>query len=242
MTCEFEAQIDDFIDGALGAAEAGAFAAHLRHCRSCAAAVADIRAIRGAARVLEPKAPPPEVWTKIAATLAAEDTRRFDTTFGGWQTLAAAAAVMFALGLGVWMAWQQFTAAAPPTTATAVAPAETTTPDPVAAESDASQFQLAEADFTTTIQGLEAIAKAESSALDPETAEVVTANLTVIDQAIGETRAALAAEPTNPLAQDSLFGALQSKVSLLQDTIALINEMRKGNPEGTARIVSGMNP
>ena len=31
------------------------------------------------------------------------------------------------------------------------------------------------------------------------------------------------------------------KVSLLQDTIALVNEMRKGNENGAARIVEGIN-
>ena len=42
------------------------------------------------------------------------------------------------------------------------------------------------------------------------------------------------------MAQESLFEALRNKVSLLQDTVTLINEMRKGNPEGTARVVSGL--
>ena len=48
-------------------------------------------------------------------------------------------------------------------------------------------------------------------------------------------------EPENDVAQQSLFEALRNKVALLQDTIALINEMRKGNQEGAARIVSGLN-
>ena len=48
-------------------------------------------------------------------------------------------------------------------------------------------------------------------------------------------------EPENDVAQQSLFEALRSKIALLQDTIALINEMRKGNQEGAARIVSGLN-
>jgi len=43
------------------------------------------------------------------------------------------------------------------------------------------------------------------------------------------------------VAQESLFGALRSKVALLQETLTLINEMRKGNQEGAARIVSGLN-
>ena len=42
----------------------------------------------------------------------------------------------------------------------------------------------------------------------------------------------------NELAQESLFEALRSKLALLQDMVALINEMRKGNQEGAARIVS----
>ena len=82
----------------------------------------------------------------------------------------------------------------------------------------------------------------EDTALDQETADILQANLTVIDGAIGESRAALQANPSSTLAQESLFSALQSKVSLLQNTIALINEMRKGNEAGAARIVSGMNP
>ena len=41
-------------------------------------------------------------------------------------------------------------------------------------------------------------------------------------------------------AQQSLFEALQSKLTLLKDMVALINEMRKGNQQEAARIVSGM--
>ena len=74
-----------------------------------------------------------------------------------------------------------------------------------------------------------------------ETADVLQANLTVLDGAIGESRDALQKEPENDVAQESLFEALRNKIALLQDIIALINEMRKGNQEGAARIVSGLN-
>ena len=104
-----------------------------------------------------------------------------------------------------------------------------------------AQFDLAEAQYTTAIAGLESIAKSEQAALDMETADVLQANLTVIDGAITESRAALQTEPDNPAARESLFDALRSKLELLQDVVALINEMRKGNPEGAARIVSGLN-
>ena len=105
----------------------------------------------------------------------------------------------------------------------------------------AAEYQLAEQDLTNTIVGLERIAADDRSTLDMETADVLKANLTVLDGAIGESRDALQKEPENDVAQESLFEALRSKIALLQDTIALINEMRKGNQEGAARIVSGLN-
>ena len=104
-----------------------------------------------------------------------------------------------------------------------------------------AEYQLAERNLTNTIEGLERITATDSTALDMETADVVKANLTVLDGAIGESREALQREPENDVAQESLFEALRNKVALLQDTIALINEMRKGNQEGAARIVSGLN-
>ena len=64
-------------------------------------------------------------------------------------------------------------------------------------------------------------------------------NLHVIDAAIAESRAALRTEPQSAPARDSLFDALKRKVALLQDTIALMNEMRKGNAAGAAQIIEG---
>ena len=99
----------------------------------------------------------------------------------------------------------------------------------------------AEGEYIQAISGLEAITSTAADTLDPETADVLKANLTVIDQAIGESRAALKTEPESQLAITSLFEALRSKVALLQDMVALINEMRQGNAEGAARIASGLN-
>ena len=61
-----------------------------------------------------------------------------------------------------------------------------------------------------------------------------------IDQAISESRAALRAEPASEPARESLIESFKAKMGLLQDTVALINEMRKGNDAGAARIVSGL--
>jgi hypothetical protein len=99
----------------------------------------------------------------------------------------------------------------------------------------------AEVTFTQAIASLEAIRQAEGAQLDPATAGVVQANIEVVDDAISQSRAALETNPDNEIAQESFFQALQSKVELLQNAIALINEMRQGDQAGAAAIVSGQN-
>jgi hypothetical protein len=93
----------------------------------------------------------------------------------------------------------------------------------------------------TGIAKLEETAKAGETVIDVQTAAMLKKNLELIDQAIAESRAALKAEPQSTVARDSLFNALRRKVSLLQDTVALMNEMRKGNAAGAAQVIEGVN-
>ena len=103
------------------------------------------------------------------------------------------------------------------------------------------ELRLAEQHYEKAIAGLEQIAKTEQGSLDPQVAALLQKNLGIIDQAIRDSRAALVQQPTSQLAQESLFEAFRRKVSLLQDTVALINEMRKGNQAGAARIIEKVN-
>jgi hypothetical protein len=103
-----------------------------------------------------------------------------------------------------------------------------------------TELRQAEAHYENAIKGLEAIATTEQSELDPRTAATLQKNLAVIDQAISESRAAVRLEPASEPAQQSLIEGFKTKIGLLQDTVALINEMRKGNEAGAARIVSGL--
>ena len=170
----------------------------------------------------------------MAAAVEAEPKPFFGLGGSWWRAFAPVAAMAVLVASLTWTAAQL--AVAPgerPATAPALAQNE-----PVSIE---AQYQLAERDLTTTIEGLERIAANDPNTLDMETADVLKANMTVLDGAIGESREALKKEPENDVAQESLFEALRNKVALLQDTIALINEMRKGNQEGAARIVSGLN-
>jgi hypothetical protein len=104
-----------------------------------------------------------------------------------------------------------------------------------------AELRAAEEHYDNAIRGLEQIANANKGSLDPGTAATLQKNLSVIDQAISESRAAVRAQPNSEPAQQSLLENFRMKVAVLQDAVALINEMRKGNEAGAARIVSGLN-
>ena len=110
------------------------------------------------------------------------------------------------------------------------------------AQSVEAELRAAETHYENAIKGLEQIANAGKGTLDPQTAATLQKNLSVVDQAISESRAALRVEPASEPAQQSLIDSFKTKMALLQDTVALINEMRKGNEAGAARIVSGLKP
>jgi hypothetical protein len=236
MSCrDYEAQIGDYVDGALGEAERASLESHLETCTSCRAMAADFSVIRAASQSLEAQVPPSHVWRKLAAAIEAEPKPLLGLGGSHWWRAFAPAAAMAVLVVALsWTAAQLVSV--PGERLARVTPATPSEPVSILAE-----YQRAEQDLTNTIEGLERIAATDRTALDMETADVLNANLTVLDGAIGDSREALKNEPENDVAQQSLFEALRSKVALLQDTIALINEMRKGNQEGAARIVSGLN-
>jgi hypothetical protein len=122
----------------------------------------------------------------------------------------------------------------------AVAPAPTADPNEAVATVQA-ELQLATEHYEKAIQQLEQIARSENGALDPQVASVLQRNLQVIDQAIDESRAALQTQPASADVQESLFDAMRSKVALLQQTVELINEMRKGNSAEAGRLIQGLN-
>jgi sugar-specific transcriptional regulator TrmB len=106
-------------------------------------------------------------------------------------------------------------------------------------ESVENELQLAAEHYEKAIAALEQVANQSDSPLDPEVTTQIRQNLAVIDKAIDDSRVALRSQPESQLAQESLFDAFRRKVALLQDTIALMNEMRKGNQAGAARIAEG---
>jgi hypothetical protein len=243
MTCQdLELDIGDYVDGTLDAAAVARVETHVRHCRSCQALVEDLRTLRGATRALEPQIAPAHLWPRIGAAIEADARQRpirrlFSVGAISWQPALSAAALVLVLAGGVWVSWRSVSTGE----RVSLSPSRNSS-DVVAALAPVDeQMQDAEQHYTSVIASLEQIAKTERTMLDTPVAAVVDQNLAVLDQAIGESRDALQKEPSSDLAQQSLFEAQRSKVALLQEMIALINEMRKGNQDGAARIVSGTN-
>jgi hypothetical protein len=239
MNCQdYEALIGDYVDGTIGEAQRASIESHLASCASCRAIVDDFRVIRATSLALQRQLPPADMWRKVSAAIEAEPKPLIGFGSGQWWRAFAPAVAMAILVAALTWTAAQLTVLPGERLArsTPVGPVGQTEPVSILAE-----YQLAERNLTNTIEGLERIAANDPTALDMETADVLKANLNVLDGAIGESREALKKEPENDVAQESLFEALRNKVALLQDTIALINEMRKGDQEGAARIVSGLN-
>ncbi len=245
MHCnQYREAIQDLADGTLGPVRRAELQTHLDHCDACSALGADLRKIRDAAAALDRPAPPDRVWLQIAGRLRQEG--RVVETAGPQRRrvalLALAAALVLMVGGSLWLLLPMKQAAS-----VAYGPADPGTPGPIdpagnagrgdAVQSIADDLKVAETHYQSAIVKLEQAAKANDGTIDAQTAKVLRTNLQVIDEAIAESRTALQQQPQSQPARDSLFEALRRKVSLLQDTIALMNEMRKGNSAGAAQII-----
>jgi len=247
MSCaQFEDAIGELVDSTLDPSARDALDRHLEGCAACRALVDDFRELRVRAAELPRQIPPNRVWSSIAAALDDDADAGSAATRGGvagewwrqasWRGLAAAAVIVIVAGTAVWM----LPDVQPPNDATAPIAADAEAAETII-ESVEVELRLAEEHYENAISGLEQIATFDEEWLDPDVSATFEKNLGVIDQAIAESRAALRDEPTNQVARESLFDVMWRKVTLLQDTIALVNEMRKGNEDGAARIVEGLN-
>ena len=247
MNChDYSDAIAEFVDGSLDPARQRELERHVEGCGACRALVADLKSIQAAAFTLDRLELPPHLLTALHTRIAQEPRPSsggrllaFPTSRTGRMAwLAAAAALLVVTTTGIW----SVTRPAPHVNdATAVATTATPADPNDAVASVQAELQLATEHYEKAIQQLEQIAQSENSALDPQVAAVFQRNLQVIDQAIGESRAALQTQPASADVQESLFDAMRSKVALLQQTVELINEMRKGNSAETGRLIQGLN-
>jgi anti-sigma factor RsiW len=241
MNCQdFELDIDDYVDGRLAPEPRARLETHLRGCAACRALAVDLRTLFDAIDTLEPQRPSPHVWTRIAAAVETEaDSSRLLGRLGlratSWHMAMSAAAIVCLLIGGTWLAFRDAASASRPVHH-AQAVSESSPLQPVGAVVDAAQ-----SDYASAITSLERIANTDADALDAPTATVVRNNLAVLDTAIRESQRALDTNPSSDVARESLFDALRTKVTLLQDTVALINDVRNDKAVGDTRTNSGTN-
>ena len=248
MACEkYLNSIQEAVDGTLGSIRRAELDQHLAECAACRALRHDLQRIHDAAADLPAIAPPDRAWLQIAGRLRLEGRIREDAApprqaarrpYVAW--LAIAAALVLAAGSAIVLLIPRDTAPAVTSAgSTASAPGGAGAPAPEAASAEAvNAVEAAQAQFEKAIADLEKVAKANQQALDANTSATIEKNLGILDQAIADNRAAVKSEPASVAARETLFDALRQKVSLLQDTISLINEMRKGNNAAAAQLVN----
>jgi putative zinc finger protein len=252
----YRESIHELVDGSIGAIRRADLERHLSDCAECRSLLSDMETIRNVADTLDPLEPPDGVWLQIAGRLRQEGRVTLPPALPPAPArhvalLAIAASLLLAVGAAIVMLLTEYR---PGNTATQPGSASATTAQPgdagadIGLESVEAEFRLAEQHYQNAIAKLEQAARLDQTAagqdpdaLDAQTAAMMQKHLQVIDQAIAESRSALRSEPSSAPARDSLFDALRRKVALLQDTIALMNEMRKGNSAGAAQIVDGLN-
>jgi len=240
----FAALVHDRVSGTAGAASQADLDAHLASCAACRSLLADLEAMRGAAAGLPDFTPRTEVWANLSQRLAGERAARPRPFWTGARVaLAMAATLVVAVTSSVWLLRGPATAPVPQASAVpAGAPAAAVIQSPQDLVQDVDEhLRIADEHYVKAIAGLEQVVKGGEGTLDPALAATLQKNLGVIDQAITESREAIKAQPNNQLAQTSLFEAFRQKVALLEDTVALINVMRKGDQAGAAKILGGLS-
>ena len=248
-----DATLNDYADGTLDSVERATVEPHLTMCAACRQTIEDLRDIARATGELGLREPPVRAWSRLERAIRLEPDESWRRTSSPaiagpealrhtwiarrrtFTWLAAAAALVLATAIGMRYAPVRHTDAPLVSAGTAGAIIAGD-----AAQSIETELRQAEAHYDNAIKGLEVIANSQQSDLDPRTAATLQKNLAVIDQAISESRAAVRSQPGSEPAQQSLIDGFKTKIGLLQDTVALINEIRKGNESGAARIASGL--
>jgi hypothetical protein len=220
MTDHWTDRLSEYLDGELEAADRAALERHLASCAECAATLAELGAVVARAAELQPRPPAADLWpgveakldrvTPVVAPIRSRVARRVSFTMP--QLVAAGLALMVTSGGAVWMLQRGGKA----TDIQAVAPASNVDPSTV-------PVALADPRYDEAVADLEQALTAGRDELDPETVKVLESSLAAIDQAIEQSRSALATDPANVYLHSHLAEARQRKLALLRRGVGLIN-------------------
>jgi anti-sigma-K factor RskA len=183
-------------------------ARHTAECEACRGSVERVRGLLASARALPREvAPPPEVWSAVRGRLSAEARARSARPARWWHNGWLAAAAALVLVVGTMVATTRFASRGK------AAKAQIAQPNPTPAS---PALFAVDRNYIVTIRELRAALDAQRTRLAPSTIQKVERSLTVIEAAIAEARAALAADPGNQALVDMLASQYERQLDLLQ--------------------------
>jgi len=235
-TCQaIQPQLSSYVDGHLTAEERRALDAHLETCSGCRGVLRDLERLRAAARQLGPIAPPDHVWLEVAGQVRLDEPG----AGGGGRASAPRTAVRQWIGLAAALVLVTigafFLRVSPPASPPGNVPARD------AVQAIADDLMLANQHYERAIAELDALSKTNGGALDPAIADLLRKNIAAADQAIAESRSAVTQSPESGPARESLMEALRRKVDVLQATVTLMNDMRRGDQAGAAESAAAIS-
>lgn len=225
MSDQWTDRLSEYLDGDLLTGERAALEQHLLGCAECRATLAELRRVVARAQALDDTPPASDLWPAIARRigsgsgadvpdvieLSARRVRR-RVSFTLPQLAAAGIALMLVSGGVVWRALSRAD------TPVAVTPA----PTPVVSAPDGVPVVFGDNEpYDQVIARLERLLVEHRGALDTATVLILEKNLEIIDRAIAESRAALAADPANVYLNHHLARTMRRKVDLLRQVSAL---------------------
>jgi anti-sigma factor RsiW len=219
MSCErFQTVLDDHVDGVLDAEARREVEAHLDRCATCRTTERELRELLRAAEELPGEIEPgrdllPGIRAAVGVSATTAPTSRVGVPSTGsaswtrWAGLAASLLVLSAAVITYLRLGNGENAPGVPRPSG----------DTVAARFEASNpYRAAEEEYLAATRQLLAVIEERREHLSPETLAVLDRNLAIIDKAIHEVRAALAADPGDPGSELVLNAMYQQKIELLR--------------------------
>ena len=232
MHGEWTDRLSEYLDDELSPEDRDALESHLAGCEPCRATLDALRRVVERAGSLTPRPPAADLWSGIAGRLdppaaapgavvafGRREARRFSFTL---PQLAAAAIVLAAVSATLGVRMMRPAPASPPAVAAARTP-PTAVPEPSSAI-EVAPVSLGDAQYDAAVSDLERAIEKGRARLDKTTIAVVEQNLKIIDQALAQAQAALAADPANSYLTSHLVETRRRKLDLLRRAAALVSE------------------
>jgi anti-sigma factor RsiW len=202
-------RLNDLADGDLAPDMASSVERHLAECETCRAEVGRLGAVIDRAGTLPPSIEPPaDAWAVVRGRLKQRSGSAPRTSWIREWGLRAAAAVLLVAGSSALTVLAL--RARPP------AREASTVQDRAAAPTLPAAVRAVDRSYAEALNELTVTMSAQRGSLAPETVATIERTLRVIDEAIAEARAALAADPGNGALLDVLSANYEQKVQLLR--------------------------